>query len=93
MYSSTGNDLLEGGNKLLDMDGSGKANFQRIQLIRTPRKDRADRILEKQSKSVLSKQKLTCHVTSSIRDRTILGSHAGAVPRTVLYIQVLNEDL
>lgn len=94
MYSSRGSDLLEGGNKLLDMDGNGKVNFQRIQLIRTQTgKDRANRILEKQSKSVLTKQKLTCHVVSSIRDRTILGSHGDAVPSTVLYIQELNKDL
>lgn len=55
------------------MDGSWKVNFQRIKLIRTQNgKDRADKILEKQSKAVLSKQKITCQAVSSIRTETII---------------------
>ena len=55
MYSSR-SDLLEGGKKPLDMDGSGKVNLEGIQLMKTQTgKERANRILEKESKSVLSK--------------------------------------
>lgn len=47
--------MLRGGNKPLDMEGSGKVNVQRTPSIRTPTgKDRAGGDLEKQTQSGLA---------------------------------------
>ena len=52
MFSSRGSDFLGEGNKQLDMKGSGKVNFQKIQAISSQNgKDRADQHLEKQTVS------------------------------------------